>query len=664
MKIEVAPWIEDYMVDMADLFTELELEKIHNKPMGQENRLLKDYTEFFTEKGEDEPSTPGGMGSVDCVSENHLTVRRRKNGTGSGIIKKLEKYKKDIGQAMKFEEEKHRNNIQVQKAERQKVLLKGDPGIGKTTLLKKIGWDWALKIFGKFVIVFVVFLKLVKPGDAIENAIIQQTPVLEGLNVTKGKLKRILEESGDQCLVILDGLDEHVTGENCDVLKMIRGQKYVSCNIVVSSRPHSTKTVEKYFQTIVRVNGFTINEARKFAAKMVKSVAKVESILKFQPVDIGQEKALYNYPILLSFLCLLVREDDIDIASEVVPIGEIYTRMIRCLYKKYVLRKRQIFSSKQFVSILRSVGRLALDTLLSGNPLFRRSEVIREVGEDAFDYGLLIGCEEGHRLIRDETANIFVTFAHRSIQEFFGAFYFVERLSDGSSIEDIIGVDCREPIFMTDPLFLQFCLWFLLRSQDYFAFSNSAAACAVLQKYCARTIAPYDLVLPSITETFPALKVEEAVASDDRFMLIFFTGIFQELCNINVILVKYQKSLDWIMSSLRPLLQTVRQVIVEKLMKVICLHNSELLIHVRSVNVKALERVLIEFKFREMCSIVHYLDYSKDRDIFLITSLSVFNLTLSHTLNSERLHEHFVTIEKSEKRRVLFTDAPKFKTLQ
>ena len=50
MKIEVAPWVQGYVVDMDDLYTELELEKIHNKPTGEEKILLKNYTELFAEE--------------------------------------------------------------------------------------------------------------------------------------------------------------------------------------------------------------------------------------------------------------------------------------------------------------------------------------------------------------------------------------------------------------------------------------------------------------------------------------------------------------------------------------------------------------------------------------------------------------------------------------
>ena len=66
-------------------------------------------------------------------------------------------------------------------SEGERILLKGDPGMGKTTVSKKAAYDWAMGILKVFSIIFFVFLKLVKPGDSIENVIIQQTPMLESI---------------------------------------------------------------------------------------------------------------------------------------------------------------------------------------------------------------------------------------------------------------------------------------------------------------------------------------------------------------------------------------------------------------------------------------------------------------------------------------------------
>ena len=104
-----------------------------------------------------------------------------------------------------------------------KILLVFDPGYGKTSIAKKISWDWAKGVYTAFTIIFIVLLKMVKPGDAIENVIIEQTPALEGMGVSPQKLRRMLETFSDKCLIILDGLDEHAFGSNDDVLKIIQG---------------------------------------------------------------------------------------------------------------------------------------------------------------------------------------------------------------------------------------------------------------------------------------------------------------------------------------------------------------------------------------------------------------------------------------------------------
>ena len=90
--------------------------------------------------------------------------------------------------------------------------------------------------------------------------------------------------------------------------------------------------------------------------------------------------------------------------------------MIRCLYRKFTIRKGIEFELRSFVDVLMSLGRLALQTLLSGNSLLQRSQIVREVGENVFDYGLLIG-QDDFSWTGNMTADILVTFPHRSLQE-------------------------------------------------------------------------------------------------------------------------------------------------------------------------------------------------------------------------------------------------------
>ena len=51
---------------------------------------------------------------------------------------------------------------------------------------------------------------------------------------------------------------------------------------------------------------------------------------------------------------------------------------------------------------------------------------------------------EDFRLCTDPTADISVTYAHRSIEEFFGSFGFLQALDDEKSVEDILGSDCEK----------------------------------------------------------------------------------------------------------------------------------------------------------------------------------------------------------------------------
>ena len=119
----MAPWAKTYTVDIKDVYTELALEKTENQPTGPEGEKIEDYKDLFANRN---------------------------------VAKETE----------------------FPKFTAEKILMKADPGMGKTTQGKKIAHDWAKGVFTAVSVVFFVSMKLIRPGDAIENIIVQQTPAI------------------------------------------------------------------------------------------------------------------------------------------------------------------------------------------------------------------------------------------------------------------------------------------------------------------------------------------------------------------------------------------------------------------------------------------------------------------------------------------------------
>ena len=151
-----------------------------------------------------------------------------------------------------------------------------------------------------------------------------------------------------------------------------------------------------------------------------------------------------------------------------------------------------------------------MKTLLSGNPMFQRKKVTSKVGMYAFDYGLLIGHEDAYKLFRDETADIYITFPHQSLQEFLGAFYFVGMMDQNA---ETFVTDERKKILLTNPLLFRFCLWFLRSDKKYSIFKNNAQTYDCLINY------GFDILNNSLLDTKkidPSLDIESAYLSKDE----------------------------------------------------------------------------------------------------------------------------------------------------
>ena len=123
--------------------------------------------------------------------------------------------------------------------------------------------------------------------------------------------------------IIFDGFDEFCS-KNEDVLKVIRGQKLLNCNIIVTSRPHSVEDIEEHFHTIVKIRGFSEQYVHTYVSKLLRERDKLDDLIEFNFRNFVIGGDTFSCPILLLFICILVNNDEIDLGKNYVPLGEIY----------------------------------------------------------------------------------------------------------------------------------------------------------------------------------------------------------------------------------------------------------------------------------------------------------------------------------------------------
>ncbi len=409
MKIQMTPWNEAHQVRMEELYTRLSIEKHTIKPSEIEKEEVVSYHELFNISG--------------------------------------------------------RNK---------RILIKGDPGIGKTTLSRKLVFDWANDEWTKtetelssIQLVFLVTLKYIDPQQTLEEMIKHQHKCFkENKNITKEILKAVLEKCGQKCLIILEGYDEIGENYNEELNKILEDEVKRECYVFITSRPNSVKDIEKNIATIANITGFSKENTRKYMEKIIRDETKLQAAFEYTENSVIQD--MLRYPILVLFFCLLVNENEIDLNAETLQVGEFYTRLLNCLYKRYIARMKKQEEEGNFERILLKIGMFALSGLLNGKIAYRKKEILQDIGPEAFDYGILIGDEfcDG-RMFLTTSADIFVYFAHKSIQEYLAAKYFISRLvATRKSVLDIIGGRKGLDFVQNNIMFFTFCGHFANLSKE------------------------------------------------------------------------------------------------------------------------------------------------------------------------------------------------------
>ena len=360
------------------------------------------------------------------------------------------------------------------------------------------------------------------------------------MNVTPNKLKKILDTFGHRCLIILDGLDELPSKSKEQIVKIITGKSMLFCNIFLTSRPHTVAEFENYFHTIARLQGFTATHAHSLVDKIITEKKQRREVRKFTRQHQFLHDSLYTCPILLVFICILAQNNELDTFARNVTTGDIYLKLLRFLFRKYCVRRNIPFREETFREVLKRVGKLAFQCLQTFNYLYKQEEVYNMIGEDAFEYGFISGHED-FRLLGDAAADVFITFPHQIIEEFFGAFHFVFNDYTNS----------LSTLFMMNIYFLEFCLFAV--DCTFTEHKTETNVKGVMMQDVLDVVNVSQLDMSSIAHYFLALSWYLAVLTNNKLVVKFLAEMFSKCSRVKLLMLNVDDVLHGVVKAVQPL---------------------------------------------------------------------------------------------------------------
>ena len=498
-----------------------------------------------------------------------------------------------------------------------------------------MAWDWAKGHFTNFSIVFFVRLKLVKPGHTVEDVLIQQCPSLRQQGVRPHDVRQILDKFGEKCLIILDRFDQFDSKEDKGVMRIIKREMFIHCHVLLTSRPDSTVDVAKYFGNEFEIKGFTKERAWQYCSKSVEEDQR-KAIMSFYDNNFVQGSTVFTSPMLLQLLCLLVRSDsDLFMSRKNVVRGEIYWRLMRWIYRKYCEVQKKEFQQEEFKDVLTKIGKFAFKTFRKKKSLFKREEVIRELGENVFELGFLV--EHKDFRLAAETADIVVTFLHETMRTFLAFFYLHQRECSGEIDSRQCFLSSTDEGFLlgncaTDIHSLHFYLWFKSSNKTDTMFGFD-----LLNEWMDEVLNVRTLDWVELQKLYSAINIRLAVEQQDNLVLSFIQAALSRCDAIRYLFLDVDDPVDWIMKSLHHLRDKIKLI---RVMNPIQAIDTNCIAKVRSLGKR---KVLIE---AVVCSKVeHFLKFFPepfDLVVFGITYQGKKPINLSALMTPGVRQLHFV----------------------
>ena len=351
-------------------------------------------------------------------------------------------------------------------AEKQKILVVGRPGIGKTMFSTKILRNWASdNLFNEtqksqvdFKVAFLIKLRMFNSRNQELN-LRELLDHSEYSTALSEELWNYIRHNPERVLLIFDGFDEYsgrtkineddIPYRNSEeermpvyflVKKIVQGKILTGATILTTTRPNAVRFITSLdFDKIVEILGFSTEQVNDYVQKFTKEEDKAETIKQHITSNLNLLAFCY-IPVNCYIICSCLLEllgNTTGFTSLPTRLTQIYSIAIKMFYFSYddnqyrhdkaegqpfILKKFKELSS-DVQDVFARLGKIAFDGIKEGKLIFESHEV-----KDLESNGLF------HRLpdTRDRPLaepRPQYCFLHLTIQEFLAAKYLVDTYS-------------------------------------------------------------------------------------------------------------------------------------------------------------------------------------------------------------------------------------------
>ena len=401
-----------------------------------------------------------------------------------------------------------------------KILVIGDSMQGKSTLVKKLAFDWRQNI-RDIKLLFPIPLNAVKPGASVEKVLISEFG-LESEHIHT--IRYLINSQPEAVLFIFDGLDEYDVHTSPEVTSVLKGELYSKCCCVVTTRPElsnivndwshvdydtyilralskteTAQLIQKYF---TRLKEGSIS-CDVFMRELYPSEENLNCMSETERKSIFDFQKLASNPGQLGMLCRLCSENHELISASKEKLWGEYVKM---MWKVWTQLKNTVGQkeTRTLNSIMLQFGALA--NMREGfhhmKQSFSLDEVLDHVDEDLINSGYLKTVSGGSKF----------AFTHKGIQEYLAA-YFISCETTGEALKHFVERSIHPDGIQTEIAILRFLVVCFLTPEKSSQLFHEAIT---NNSQILKTFKNFAKVCASALDILSSLTGEESLAKISR----------------------------------------------------------------------------------------------------------------------------------------------------